>query len=1177
MDARIRIIAEAITKDAENNLKRLADLENQLVNETNNANEAQKKQNSTISQTSKELSNVETQGGKTNSMFSSLGKTLLAVFAVDKIIDYSKQLITLMGDTDKYRIALMNVSTSQKEYEKSLTFISKLSNDYGQNVNLLTQSYTSFIASSKSSNLTLDQRQKIYESIIKSGSALKLSNDGIEGSLRAVSQMFSKGNVSAEELRGQLGERLPGAFGIMAKAIGVTEPQLNKMLENGEVMAKDVLPKFAEELEKLYGDKAQSNLKTIGGAWNVFVNNFIEGLQDFNKSSLFIETISVWILSAANSLKIFIGWIKEAFTIGTKYNEVLNKWFDYYEVLYTAISNIVGAGWDLIKSLGQIISNILGAGDATLTFKKIVDYMVIAIKTLGSALIGAVTILQVMADAFNVALNYGKRFANFFGADFKIDPKATFTNLADNAKTNFNRITSLWNESSSKVLGTAKTTNKAIVDDQNKTTKELEKELNNQVGNNKKANDKKKLSAEELAEYEYKLKKEFNDKIQKIDDEYTKWLFDEHQKRSKIIDKSVSEIQENIEKVNQERQSSDENLGEKAKALTERIFSFYKKTEKKRVEENEKAGKEIGKNLEKEAINFQQVFEASFDAIAELINEVYEHFDKKSREGETSAERQGAALNKAFIEPFKENVNAAKALMSGDFLGAAKGVYGYFEGIWKTTIGLKNTLNEIRLNEFNLNWEQTMSNLKSYSDAIKENFEGLANDSIEFNSTQKTGIDGLIEAEIKRAGEIRNTYTLALSKEDELYQKKLKSIDDEYNASIAAINKKYDYISIKAFQQFNADSLAISEGVNKDLMAFVQNEDLKLKLSDKYEAEKGKIKEKFALAYKPITEGMSQAEINGINDAIKARDEAFAKLADWQTGQIQFVIDNGKLERDTFTDTQKIISDGKEAQYQLGLSYQAQQIIDEVNKNTEIENAEKTKNLNIETETKRHNDEVVRLGTEKDTALLNSFNALKDAMKAGYAEILAAANDAYTSGLITAEQYLSKLREIQALRGLVGEGTPSLTNDIKDRLRKLGIPGYEHGTEWVGGNKGVDNNLALISYDESVMDAKTNRKKLAAGLDNRTAIQYAINYKSILDGGFSPLALKDNILPKLEERAAMQYLLNMNTQPIIDELKEVKQTLSKLPLQKFVFDKDGVNQYEQTKNSVKMYRKKRFE
>ena len=374
MDTRIRIIAEAITKDAENSLKRLADLEKDLQEETTKAGDATKKQET-------QLDTLNQTATKSNNTFSNLGKTMLALFAVDKLIDYSKQLVSLMGDTDKYRTALKNVSDTNAEYEKSITFLTTISSKYGQNVNELTKSYTAFIASSKSSNLPLEERQRIYASIIKAGSALKLSNDDVDGSLRAISQMFSKSKVSAEELSQQLGERLPGSLGALAKGMKMSEKDLLKMIENGDVLAKDVLPILATEFEKMYGDKAQSNLKTIGGAWNVFVNNFIEGLQDFNKSSLFIETISGWILSAANSLKVFIGWIRDAFTIGTQYNTVLNKWYDYYEVLSDAIIKIVSAGWDLIKSIASITSNILGAGDASLTFKKVIDYLIIGVKT----------------------------------------------------------------------------------------------------------------------------------------------------------------------------------------------------------------------------------------------------------------------------------------------------------------------------------------------------------------------------------------------------------------------------------------------------------------------------------------------------------------------------------------------------------------------------------------------------------------------------------------------------------------------------------------------------------------------------------------------------------------------------------------------------------------------------
>jgi len=70
---------------------------------------------------------------------------------------------------------------------------------------------------------------------------------------------MSKGQVMAEELRGQLGERLPGAFQVAARAMGVTTAELGKMLESGQVVATDFLPKFAAELRKTGGDAGDIN------------------------------------------------------------------------------------------------------------------------------------------------------------------------------------------------------------------------------------------------------------------------------------------------------------------------------------------------------------------------------------------------------------------------------------------------------------------------------------------------------------------------------------------------------------------------------------------------------------------------------------------------------------------------------------------------------------------------------------------------------------------------------------------------------------------------------------------------------------------------------------------------------------------------------------------------------
>ena len=78
----------------------------------------------------------------------------------------------------------------------------------------------------------------------------------VDSALTATAQVFSKGKVSAEELRQQIGERLPGAFTIFAKSIGLTPQELDKALEDGKVSLSDFLV-FAEDLFDRYYDTSQ--------------------------------------------------------------------------------------------------------------------------------------------------------------------------------------------------------------------------------------------------------------------------------------------------------------------------------------------------------------------------------------------------------------------------------------------------------------------------------------------------------------------------------------------------------------------------------------------------------------------------------------------------------------------------------------------------------------------------------------------------------------------------------------------------------------------------------------------------------------------------------------------------------------------------------------------------------
>lgn len=104
--------------------------------------------------------------------------------------------------------------------------------------------------------LAADQQHKIFTGLAEGIATFRLPAEQANRALLALSQMASKGSVQSEELKGQLGEALPGAFGIAARSLGVTTGQLQKMLEKGEVLASDFLPKFATELHKTFGQSA---------------------------------------------------------------------------------------------------------------------------------------------------------------------------------------------------------------------------------------------------------------------------------------------------------------------------------------------------------------------------------------------------------------------------------------------------------------------------------------------------------------------------------------------------------------------------------------------------------------------------------------------------------------------------------------------------------------------------------------------------------------------------------------------------------------------------------------------------------------------------------------------------------------------------------------------------------
>lgn len=162
---------------------------------------------------------------------------------------------------------------NQQRMAVELGWIRREAARLGIEFGVLADQYTKFAVSGKESGFDDAAIRQIFTSVSEAARVNKLGIEEIKGIYLALSQMISKGKISAEELRQQLGERLPGAMALMAKALNVTVSELDDMMKKGDALAtQDNMLKFAAVLEKQFGSQLPKALDTFTTEWGRLQN-----------------------------------------------------------------------------------------------------------------------------------------------------------------------------------------------------------------------------------------------------------------------------------------------------------------------------------------------------------------------------------------------------------------------------------------------------------------------------------------------------------------------------------------------------------------------------------------------------------------------------------------------------------------------------------------------------------------------------------------------------------------------------------------------------------------------------------------------------------------------------------------------------------------------------------------
>ena len=179
-----------------------------------------------------------------------IGGTIDTITAANAAAKYAAQI-------GRLEIALKGVTKTQREFTKAQKVISSVSRELNVPIGASTKQFTTLSASVIGAGGNVEDAEKVFRGVSEAIKATGGDSEDVQSAIRAMSQIFGKGKVSAEELQGQLGERLPGAVVKFANATGRTLPELQKDLRDGTVGLNDVM-KF---VIKLSDDHREAALK----------------------------------------------------------------------------------------------------------------------------------------------------------------------------------------------------------------------------------------------------------------------------------------------------------------------------------------------------------------------------------------------------------------------------------------------------------------------------------------------------------------------------------------------------------------------------------------------------------------------------------------------------------------------------------------------------------------------------------------------------------------------------------------------------------------------------------------------------------------------------------------------------------------------------------------------------
>lgn len=304
---------------------KVRNLQELLRDDTKLGSSAFRKVQAEIKKTEAELDKLNGKAKEVPGTFREIGSMVVAAFSVQAVISFTKELVKTQREAEILANQFAFVSGGAEAGRAAFNRLQKTAQELGLDFQVLSEEYVKFANAARVMGMSNEQALQVFENMSLGLRGAGASAQQQQRAFLALTQIMSKGRLMGQELTLQLGNALPGAVGIAAKAMGVTTSELNKMMQEGQVLADDFVPKFAAAVRDNFAGALAGKKDSLDAAANRATNS-----------------IEKWKRAVLDGTSVAKNFADAVSTVFDRQSIILQAQIPWYEKLGRSLADVTG-------------------------------------------------------------------------------------------------------------------------------------------------------------------------------------------------------------------------------------------------------------------------------------------------------------------------------------------------------------------------------------------------------------------------------------------------------------------------------------------------------------------------------------------------------------------------------------------------------------------------------------------------------------------------------------------------------------------------------------------------------------------------------------------------------------------------------------------------------------------